>query len=71
MLWNESSVRENLRNREGKLEKRYIVVGKSLWGNYKEVLSGIEEEDLIAFPYGKNVKEGADTVESDLSVLYR
>lgn len=55
----------------GKLEKRYIAVGKSLWGSYKEVLSGISEEDLIAFPYGKNVKEGADTEESDLSVLYQ
>lgn len=54
----------------GKLEKRYIAVGKSLWGSYKEILSGIGEDDLIAFPYGKNVKEGADTVESDLSVLY-
>ena len=59
-----------LRGADGKLEKRYISVGKSLWGSYKEVLSGITEEDLIAFPYGKNVVEGADTVESDLSVLY-
>ena len=58
-----------LRGADGKLEKRYISVGKSLWGSYKEVLSGITEEDLIAFPYGKNVVEGADTVESDLSVL--
>ena len=60
-----------VRGKNGKLEKRYIAVGKSLWGSYKEVLSGISEEDLIAFPYGKNVKEGADTVESDLSVLYQ
>ena len=59
-----------LRGADGKLEKRYISVGKSLWGSYKEVLSGIGEEDLIAFPYGKEVVEGADTVESDLSVLY-
>lgn len=54
----------------GRLEKRWISVGKSLWGSYKEVLSGVSEEDLLAFPYGKNVKEGAQTVESDLSVLY-
>ena len=59
-----------LRGEGGKLEKRYISVGKSLWGSYMEVLSGISEEDYIAFPYGKNVKEGADTVESDLSALY-
>ena len=59
-----------VQGKNGKLEKRYVSVGKSLWGSYKEILSGIGEEDLIAFPYGKNVKEGADTVESDLSVLY-
>ena len=59
-----------VRGTGGRLEKRYVSVGKSLWGSYKEILSGLNEEDLIAFPYGKNVKEGADTVESDLSVLY-
>ena len=55
---------------DGRLEKRQVTVGKSLWGSYKEILSGLTEEDLIAFPYGKNLKEGAQTVESDLSVLY-
>ena len=59
-----------LRGASGKLEKRYVAVGKSLWGSYKQILSGITEDDLLAFPYGKNLKEGADTVESDLSVLY-
>ena len=59
-----------LRGENGKLEKRYVSVGKSLWGSYMEILSGVGEEDLIAFPYGKDLKEGADTVESDLSALY-
>lgn len=59
-----------VRGANGRLEKRYVTVGKSLWGSYKEILSGLTEEDLIAFPYGKTVKEGAETVESDLSVLY-
>jgi len=59
-----------LRGESGKLEKRYVAVGKSLWGSYKQILSGITEDDLLAFPYGKNLKEGSDTVESDLSVLY-
>ena len=59
-----------LRGAGGKLEKRYISVGKSLWGSYMEVLSGVGEEDFIAFPYGKDIAEGADTVESDLSALY-
>lgn len=54
----------------GKIEKRTVTVGKSLWGSYQEILSGISEEDLIAFPYGKNVKVGAPAVESDISALY-
>ena len=54
----------------GKIEKRIVTVGKSLWGSYQEILSGITEADLIAFPYGKHVKVGAPAVESDISTLY-
>ena len=39
-------------------------------GSYTEILSGLTADDLIAFPYGKNLKEGAPTVESDPSDLY-
>ena len=59
-----------VRGVDGKLEQRFITTGKSLWGSYTEVLDGLTAEDYIAFPYGKTVVEGADTVESDLSVLY-
>ena len=59
-----------VRGENGRLEKRQVTVGKSLWGSYKEILTGLTEEDYIAFPYGKNVREGAETVESDLSALY-
>ena len=59
-----------VRGADGKLEKRVVTTGKSLWGSYTEILEGLSPEDLIAFPYGKTVIEGADTVESDLSVLY-
>ena len=55
---------------DGRLEKRAVTTGKALWGSYTEILDGLTAEDLIAFPYGKNVVEGADTVESDLSTLY-
>lgn len=55
---------------DGKLEKRYVTVGKSLWGSYTEILSGLTQEDLIAFPYGKEVKEGAAAVEGDMNDLY-
>lgn len=54
----------------GRLEKRDVVTGKSLWGSYTEILSGITAEDLIAFPYGKNVKDGAPAEEKDISELY-
>ena len=54
----------------GKLEKRFVTTGKALWGSYTEIRSGLTVDDLIAFPYGKNVKQGAPTVEGDLSSLY-
>ena len=59
-----------VRGADGKLEKRNVKVGKALWGSYYEILSPLGEEDYLAFPYGKNVKQGAPTVESDLSALY-
>ena len=59
-----------VRGADGKLEKRFVTTGKSLWGSYTEVLSGLSETDFIAFPYGKNVKPGAPTREADLSDLY-
>lgn len=55
---------------DGKLEKRFVTTGKALWGSYTEILSGISETDMIAFPYGKNVKEGAETQPGDMSDLY-
>ena len=54
----------------GKLEKRYVTTGKSLWGSYTEILSGLTAEDMVAFPYGKEVKEGAAAVDGDVSELY-
>lgn len=59
-----------VRGEDGLLEQRFVTTGKSLWGSYTEILEGLGEEDLVAFPYGKNVKPGAETVESDLSALY-
>ena len=59
-----------VRGQNGKLEKRFVTVGKSLWGSYTEIKSGLTEDDYIAFPYGKTVKEGAPTAEGDLNSLY-
>ncbi len=50
------------RNVQGLLEKVYIQTGTVQWG-YTAVLSGLTEEDWIAFPYGKDVKDGAPTFE--------
>lgn len=57
--------------RNGKLVKQSVTLGKSLWGSYTEVLSGLTAEDLLAFPYGKEVREGASAVEADISELYQ
>ena len=53
-----------------RLEKRFVKTGKALWGSYMEILEGLSEEDLVAFPYGKNVKPGAIAQEGDMSDLY-
>ena len=55
---------------DGRLEQRFVTTGKALWGSYMEILSGLSEEDLVAFPYGKNVKPGAAAQEGDMSDLY-
>ena len=54
----------------GRLEKREIRTGKDLWGSYYEVLGGISPDDLIAFPYGKNVTDGAKTKTGTVGDLY-
>ena len=59
-----------VRGEEGLLEQRFVTTGKSLWGSYTQILDGLTEADFLAFPYGKNLKIGAETVESDISVLY-
>lgn len=55
---------------EGRLEKRYVTTGKTLWGESTEILSGLDAADRLAFPYGKNVTEGAPTQEGSIADLY-
>ena len=59
-----------VKNAGGKLEKREVTTGRSLWGSYIEITSGLTMEDYIAFPYGKDVKAGADAVEAGIEELY-
>ncbi len=57
------------RGDDGKLVKQYVETGLMTDMGY-EILSGLKETDWIAFPYGKNVKEGARTREGDFEDLY-
>lgn len=59
-----------VRGEDGTLEKRFVTTGKSVWGSYTEIRSGLSPDDYIAFPYGKNVFEGAETKEITVSELY-
>ncbi|MDO4523050.1 MAG: hypothetical protein Q4B57_07895 [Eubacteriales bacterium] len=43
---------------DGVLHKQYVRTGSTTYG-YVEIREGLSESDYIAFPYGKNVKEGA------------
>ena len=52
-----------LQKENGKLVKQPVKTGKIFYGMV-EIKSGITEEDFIAFPYGKKVKEGASVKET-------
>lgn len=58
-----------LRDEKGKLRKREITTGRHSGEGY-EVLSGVSWEDWLAFPYGKEVRNGASTREGAMSELY-
>lgn len=53
----------------GKLVKQPVKTGKIFYGMV-EIKSGITEEDFIAFPYGKKVKEGASVKETSTEDAY-
>lgn len=57
------------RGEDKRLVRQSVEVGKST-GSCYEVLSGITDEDWIAFPYGKNVAAGAKTREGTMDELY-
>lgn len=49
----------------GRLKKQYVKTGKTIYGYETEILGGLSESDKICFPYGKNIKEGIKTKDSD------
>ncbi len=59
-----------VRGEDSKLEKRWVQTGRNLWGSYTQIRGGLSAEDYIAFPYGRDVTEGASTVEATADQLY-
>ena len=55
----------------GVLKKQELTVGSTVDNGYSVIVKGgITSDDLIAFPYGKDVKEGAKTKEVSLNDMY-
>ena len=59
-----------LADEHNRLKKQEVTI-KNLDGYMIQVLSGLTYEDRIAFPYGKNVKEGAQTKDGTINELYQ
>ena len=59
-----------VRGDHDKLEKRWVQTGRNLWGSYTQIRGGLTVEDFVAFPYGRDVTEGAGTVEATRDQLY-
>ncbi len=58
------------RNEDGRLEQRWVQTGRDLWGSYTQIRGGLTTDDYLAFPYGRDVVEGARTVETAADELY-
>ena len=55
----------------GILKKQEISAGATVDSGYSIIIKGgLSEDDLIAFPYGKDIKEGAKTREVTLDQMY-
>lgn len=73
--------REYIRNQNGeefvykegedhRLKKQKVTIGRTFYGSTVEIKEGIDMEDKLAFPYGKNVREGARIREASIEELY-
>jgi len=58
------------RSEKDTIEKRFIQTGLDFYGDYTEIKDGLDMDDMIAFPYGKDVVAGAKTVDGDIEDLY-
>ena len=58
------------RGEDGRLEQRWVQTGRDLWGSYTQIRGGLTIDDYVAFPYGRDVVEGAHTQEATADQLY-
>lgn len=58
------------RGDDGRLEQRWVQTGRDLWGSYTQIRGGLTIDDYVAFPYGRDVVEGAHTQEATTDQLY-
>lgn len=58
------------RGEDGRLEQRWVQTGRDLWGSYTQIRGGLTIDDYVAFPYGRDVVEGAHTQEAAADQLY-
>ena len=59
-----------VRGEHDRLEKRWVQTGRNLWGSYTQIRGGLTVDDFVAFPYGRDVVEGAGTTEATPDQLY-
>ena len=59
-----------VRGEDGRLEQRWVQTGRDLWGSYTQIRGGLTVDDYVAFPYGRDVVEGAHTQEATADQLY-
>jgi len=55
---------------DGTLVRRNVTTGKEIWNQFTQIYNGLTMEDKVAFPYGKDVKEGAPTKAGSIDTLY-
>ena len=53
-----------------RLVKQPVKTGKTFYGSTVEIKEGITQEDYLAFPYGKTVKEGAKVKRASIDEWY-
>ena len=58
------------RGEDGRLQQRWVQTGRDLWGSYTQIRGGLTIDDYVAFPYGRDVVEGAHTQEATADQLY-